>query len=402
MALRILSFLALTLAATAQPRVVLLEGDHATSSRAIRAAQATEVFRPGLSDQQALAIVSDDQARQLRAAGLRPIALPASALTQDRLALCGNITPSISPGNRPPESNTQYPGPGWDGEGNVGSALLTYAFGNMSPVYGFSADTNKADFLAAAAVWSSVAAVDLVPAQLGQTADIRAFFGPNDHGDWSFNGALAHAVPKSSLWPPDQWGGVHFNNEYHWGNNYQAREWRLACVALHELGHALFRMGHSDDITSIMYPYIGASTCNINGEDTYFARLEFAARYNPLRTFPPALPGDPGSGGGGGDRGDRGGVAFSLSVSAPSTTTEPQVFVTVTPSGGTTPYFMRYSLNGSAPTADIEIGSPYLIGPIDLALGTNTVAVTVRDSAAATDTKIISIERTAGDGRSGR
>lgn len=407
MSKRIISLALLCAAFASAEHVVLIEGDRTASTRELRAVEAREFYRSGLSPQQSLAIVTDQQERLLLTVGLRVIPAPASVLTQDRVALCGNVTPSIPPGNRPPASNTMYPGPGWDGEGNVGSAVLTYTWGNMSPPVGYGAETNKSDVLAAAAQWSSVAAVDLVPGtDPNGLRNVHVFFGPDAHGDYPFGPSLAHSFPASEWWSEPLWGDVHFNSEQRWGVNAPiSREYRVACVALHEFGHALFRLGHSDDAGNAMYPFLGGANCALGGEDIYFARLEFAARYNPLPAFPPALAGDPGSGGGGGgggDRGDRGGVALALSVAVPASTTESQVFVTVTTSGGTSPYYMRYSVNGAQPSSEAQVGSPYLIGPVDLLVGSNTVAVTVRDSAGASLTQLVSIQRTAGDGRTGR
>lgn len=239
-------FCACSGAAAHAQTLVLIEGLPDVSRRAVLNAGGILVENPDLLQTHILARLTPEQQAAVAAQGGLRIgrAIPDFAAGQPVMAChLSGLSPSA------PTAGGAIIGDGWDGPG-LGSVVLTYTWGPMSPIRGNPEQENKATVLSAMSQWSSVAAIDFVPGSDPKAhRNIHIAFLPNNHGgDTPFNSALTHASYPPPFAPEPLAGDVHFNETLPW------YLYKLDKVALHALGHAL-GLTHRVDVPSIMYPY---------------------------------------------------------------------------------------------------------------------------------------------------
>jgi hypothetical protein len=177
-------------------------------------------------------------------------------------------------------------GDGWDGPGK-GSAQLGYFLGGLASALPRAAV--QTEILRAWAGWSKYVAVTFAPvSDANQARTIGVLFARGAHGDgYPFDGpggVLAHTFYPSPPNPEPIAGDMHFDDSENWGIGQGVD---VFSVALHESGHAL-GLGHSDQPTSVMYPYYKLYT-GLTADDIAAIRMLYAPAGTPPTT-PPATP----------------------------------------------------------------------------------------------------------------
>jgi hypothetical protein len=183
-------------------------------------------------------------------------------------------------------------GDGWDGTG-LGPASLGYYFGTLTS-RATRAQT-QTEILRALTEWTRYVNVSFsAAASPSALRTISILFASGDHGDgYPFDGTgkvLAHTFYPAPPNPEPLAGDMHFDNAESWNIGSDVD---IFSVALHEAGHAL-GLGHSDQPTSVMYPYYTKVT-GLAAEDIAAIRLLYATRETTTTDTPagPATPANP-------------------------------------------------------------------------------------------------------------
>jgi Matrixin/Putative peptidoglycan binding domain len=116
--------------------------------------------------------------------------------------------------------------------------------------------------------------------------DISASFHRGNHGhDHEFDnrpgGILAHACGPNIYWCGDYKGSIHFDEDELW-SNADPRQFDLFTIALHEYGHALGLISHSNDWNSVMWGYFepGQVKRDLYIEDIIRIQTLYGVKYN--------------------------------------------------------------------------------------------------------------------------
>lgn len=295
-------------------------------------------------------------------------------------------------------------GEGWDGPG-LGPATLAVYLGPLPPVL----DRNLAisEIRRALGEWAGPVQLTFTETSVARLRrQIEVLAAAGEHGDgFPFDGrggVLAH-----TFYPPPNpetiAGDLHLDLDEPWK---VGADIDLFSVVLHELGHAL-GLGHSDDPSSVMYPYY-RRVSGLSPADMAEIRRLYAPRSSSTEPpATPALPANPGNPG----------TPSTPVPQPPSTPTAP-------PNGDTTrpmltitfPYSPVYATSGDSITvrgsATDNVGvreirwatrqssglaqgpaPAFAAGPIPLVKGFNPITITAVDQAGNTAVRTLSITR---------
>jgi len=245
-------------------------------------------------------------------------------------------------------------GNGWSGAG-AGVVQLEYVFTQMSAKLPIAAA--QSEILRAFQEWAKYANVQFVPgtsATANQTVSIM--FAQGLHGDnYPFqpgSPVLAHTFFPSPMDPEPLAGDMHLNENQNW---HIGTDIDLYTVALHEAGHAL-GLGHTDDPTTMMYPYYRFGAELSSGDIAGVQALYGSPESTPL----------------------------SLAITNPAgtivTTTASSISISGTASGGEGALYVAWSNNqgGSGAAAG---SANWSVASVPLVTGANTITVVVTDGA---------------------
>jgi hypothetical protein len=280
-------------------------------------------------------------------------------------------------------------GSGWGGPGPDGVVQLAYVFAQMSTK--LPVDSAQSEIMRAFQEWAKYANIRFVPGT-GPAANrtVSVMFASGVHGDaYPFppgGQVLAHTFFPAPPNPEPIAGDMHLNEDENWqiGSGID-----LFTVALHEAGHAL-GLGHTDDPTTIMYPYyrFGAvlSSGDIAGVQALYGSPETVGQPVtpvPVVPVPPVTPQAP---------------ALSITILNPGnptvTTTASSVSLSGAASGGTGGLNVAWKSDqgGSGQAAG---AAAWTIASIALGLGLNHITVMVTDNAGHTASALESVTRQA-------
>jgi hypothetical protein len=220
--------------------------------------------------------------------------LPASAELQngDAIVGCAGGSTALGPSPQYVKANN-----GWSRDAN-GQVSLGYYLDSLTPTVPES--QVRSEIARAFAAWAAEANISIsAAAQPAMNRSIDVRFARYAHGDaYPFNGpggVIAHTFYPVPGNPEPLAGDMHLNADERWS---VGGTMDIFSVALHEAGHAL-GLGHSDDPTSVMYPYYrlqtGLTADDIAGIQAIYGAPVAAAAPTPVTAAPPATTTPPAS-----------------------------------------------------------------------------------------------------------
>ena len=268
-------------------------------------------------------------------------------------------------------------GNGWGGAGADGVVQLAYVFTQMSAKLPVAAA--QSELLRAFQEWAKYAKIQFVAGTGEGNQTVSVMFAQGLHGDdYPFapgSPALAHTFFPAPMDPEPLAGDMHLNEDQDW---HIGEDIDLYTVALHEAGHAL-GLGHTDDPTTIMYPYYrfgaGLSSGDIAGVQALYGSPDTSTPPVTPVTPPPSLPAPTPT---------PTVTPLTLAIVNPVgnsvTTTGSSLSMSGTASGGIGNLQVVWSDNqgGSGPAAG---SSNWSVASVPLALGANTITVMATDTA---------------------
>jgi hypothetical protein len=259
-------------------------------------------------------------------------------------------------------------GDGWDGPG-LNAATLNYVFQQVTAQ--LPAGVPQSEILRAMAEWAKVIQITWQPGtdSLGNRT-VNIFWATGDHGDgFPFDGpggVVAHTFYPAPPNPEPLAGDLHLDDAESWHVGTQVD---VFSVALHELGHAL-GLGHSDNPNDVMYPYLKLVSTLADGDKTAILSM-YAAQTGVV---PPPGP-------------------LALTINPPPvTTTAAAISLTGTVTGGSGSPTVTWTSSSGASDGSSISGSNWVISSLPLAIGVNTIVVTVADGTGSVS-HVVSITR---------
>lgn len=264
---------------------------------------------------------------------------------------------------------TAVSGDGWDGPGKKG-ADLTYFFDALTQK--MPAETVQTEVQRAMAEWSRVVLVNFTKGtKVDQPRQVDVLFARGEHGDgYPFDGpgkVLAHAFYPAPPNPETIAGDLHLDDDENW---QQGGTLDLYSVVLHELGHTL-GLGHSDNVTAVMYPYYKKVTA-LAQEDIDTIRQLYAARESV-----PAAP-----------------SPLVVKIIAPPGTAAATLSLSGTVEGGKGAVNVSWWSDRGG-SGDASGGRSWTVAVVAVELGRNTITVRAVDEAGKVATASVAIERLA-------
>lgn len=338
--------------------------------------------------------------------------LPASADLQagNPVMGCGGALTAAGPVS--PVAQYVLVGNGWSPDPN-GGLTLGYFFDSMTTE--LEESVVQSEVVRAFAQWSQYVNVVFTPVgqpQMDRSIDI--LFARWAHGDaYPFagpGGVVAHTFYPAPVNSEPIAGDMHLNADESWTVNGSAGgNVDLYSVVLHETGHAL-GLGHSDDPTSVMYPYYSVHT-GLTADDIAGVQAIYGAKVQTL-TPPSPGSGSTGSGGSNGSSGSSGagsGGTATGTGTAPGTDTVPPTLTIVSPSTTiVSAYSATISISGTASdnvgvasvewttstgSTGIATGTTSWTAVIPLLVGDNVVTVRAYDAAGNSSWRAIDVDR---------
>jgi Matrixin/Glucodextranase, domain B len=323
--------------------------------------------------------------------------LPASLQLQDGDAVAG-CAGALTPAG--PVAQYVQMGGGWSKDANGGVALR-YFLDSITPKLNES--LVRSEIARAFAEWARYSNLTITPASEPNMArSIDILFARFAHGDaYPFDGpggALAHTFYPAPGNSEPVAGDMHLDADETWrvGSTVD-----LYSVVLHETGHSL-GLGHSDNPSSVMYPYYRQQTV-LTSDD--IAGLQALYGKSPVVSPPPTGGGgSPGTGSTGSGQGSGTGtgtppapdtVAPTLTILSPSSSIVSAYTATISISGiaGDNVAVAAVKWTTSTGNAGDAIGTTTWSAAVPLLVGDNVVTIRAYDAAGNSTWRVITVVR---------
>jgi Matrixin/Glucodextranase, domain B len=324
--------------------------------------------------------------------------LPASAELQngDAIASCAGANTPFGPAPQYVKADN-----GWSKDAN-GQVALVYYFDSLTTAVPES--QVRSEIARAFAAWTKVANVTITPAtQPAMNRSIDILFARYAHGDaYPFNGpggVIAHTFYPVPGNPEPLAGDMHLNADESWSVGGTLD---IFSVALHEAGHAL-GLGHSDDPTSVMYPYYrlqtGLTPDDIAGIQALYGAPDATTTAPPPASAPPAstppASSTPASTNSNGSTGADT-TPPALTITSPGSSIVSVSAATISVNGTASDNVGVASVTWTTSGGDsgVAIGTNHWSATIPLLVGNNTATIKAYDAAGNSSWRAVTVVRT--------